>query len=64
MLLAGASAVQVGTATLADPRAPQRILAELCQMLERDGMESLAEVVGAALHIERAQNHSQKEQTS
>jgi dihydroorotate dehydrogenase (NAD+) catalytic subunit len=29
LLLAGASAVQVGTATFADPRAPQRVLEEL-----------------------------------
>ena len=29
LLLAGAVAVQVGTATFADPRAPARILAEL-----------------------------------
>jgi dihydroorotate dehydrogenase (NAD+) catalytic subunit len=48
MLLAGASAVQVGTATLADPRAPSRVLAELRQILEAEGVASLAEVVGAA----------------
>jgi dihydroorotate dehydrogenase (NAD+) catalytic subunit len=48
MLLAGACAVQVGTATLADPRAPQRVLAELGRILESDGTESLADVVGAA----------------
>jgi dihydroorotate dehydrogenase (NAD+) catalytic subunit len=56
MLLAGASAVQVGTATLADPRAPQRVLAELCRILEGDGTASLADVVGAALleHLESA----------
>ena len=30
LLLAGAVAVQVGTATFADPRAPARVLAELC----------------------------------
>jgi dihydroorotate dehydrogenase (NAD+) catalytic subunit len=29
LLLAGASAVQVGTATFADPRAPQRVHGEL-----------------------------------
>jgi dihydroorotate dehydrogenase (NAD+) catalytic subunit len=29
LLLAGATAVQVGTATFADPRAPARVLAEL-----------------------------------
>ena len=48
MLLAGASAVQVGTATLADPRAPARVLAELRQMFDTAGVASLAEVVGAA----------------
>jgi dihydroorotate dehydrogenase (NAD+) catalytic subunit len=48
MLLAGASAVQVGTATLADPRAPARVLAELRQILESEGVASLAEIVGAA----------------
>jgi dihydroorotate dehydrogenase (NAD+) catalytic subunit len=29
LLLAGATAIQVGTATFADPRAPARVLAEL-----------------------------------
>lgn len=48
MLLAGASAVQVGTATLADPRAPARVLAELRQILDSEGVASLAEIVGAA----------------
>jgi len=48
MLLAGACAVQVGTATLADPRAPHRVLAELCRILAAEGTESLTDVVGAA----------------
>jgi dihydroorotate dehydrogenase (NAD+) catalytic subunit len=48
MLAAGASAVQVGTATLADPRAPQRVLSELSQLLESIGAASLADVIGAA----------------
>jgi dihydroorotate dehydrogenase (NAD+) catalytic subunit len=48
MLLAGASAVQVGTATLADPRAPERVLAELRQLLEIDGTSKIADVIGAA----------------
>jgi dihydroorotate dehydrogenase (NAD+) catalytic subunit len=47
MLLAGACAVQVGTATFADPRAPLRVLSELCQILEGEGADSLADVVGA-----------------
>jgi dihydroorotate dehydrogenase (NAD+) catalytic subunit len=48
MLLAGARAVQVGTATLADPRAPRRVLSELCRLLERENVQSLEEVIGAA----------------
>ncbi len=33
LLLAGASAVQVGTATFADPRACWRVQAELCPLV-------------------------------
>jgi dihydroorotate dehydrogenase (NAD+) catalytic subunit len=47
MLLAGASAVQVGTATFADPRASGRVLAELRAWAARHGVHSLAEVIGA-----------------
>jgi dihydroorotate dehydrogenase (NAD+) catalytic subunit len=50
LLLAGASAVQVGTATLADPRAPGRVLAQLEQWCARNGVASAAELVGAAHH--------------
>ncbi len=46
MLLAGASAVQVGTATFADPRAPGRVLAELRAWAVRHGVRSLGEVIG------------------
>jgi len=53
MLMAGANAVQVGTATLADPRAPRRVLDELSSLLERDG-GSVAEIVGAALETRSA----------
>ena len=48
MLLAGADAVQVGTATFADPRAPLVVLAALERELERAGFGSAAEAVGAA----------------
>ena len=48
MLLAGASAVQVGTAIFADPRAPWRVLAELSEWCARAGVRSLDEVIGAA----------------
>jgi len=47
LLLAGASAVQVGTATFADPRAPLRISRELRRWAEDRGVETIAEVVGA-----------------
>ncbi len=48
MLLAGASALQVGTATLADPRAPRAVLGGLRRLLEESGTSCVAEVVGAA----------------
>jgi dihydroorotate dehydrogenase (NAD+) catalytic subunit len=48
LLLAGASAVQVGTATFADPRAPARILDELIAWAARTGRTPLASCVGSA----------------
>jgi dihydroorotate dehydrogenase (NAD+) catalytic subunit len=47
LLLAGASAVQVGTATFADPRAPLRVLRELYAWLASHGVQRLNEVIGA-----------------
>ena len=47
-LLAGASAVEIGTATFADPRAPRRILAEFEKWCERNGVEAVAELIGGA----------------
>jgi dihydroorotate dehydrogenase (NAD+) catalytic subunit len=47
LLLAGASAIQVGTATFADPRAPGKVLAGLRRWLERQGAGSVREVIGA-----------------
>ena len=47
-LLAGASAVEVGTATFADPRAPRRILGEFEQWCDRNGVGSVAELIGGA----------------
>ena len=49
-LLAGASAVEVGTATFADPRAPRRILGEFKRWCNRHGVEQLADLIGAAHH--------------
>ncbi|HEY3238137.1 MAG TPA: dihydroorotate dehydrogenase, partial [Acidimicrobiia bacterium] len=47
MLLAGATAVGVGTATFHDPRAPQRIAAELAEWCRRHGVARVADLVGA-----------------
>jgi dihydroorotate dehydrogenase (NAD+) catalytic subunit len=47
-LLAGACAVEVGTATFADPRAPRRILSEFHQWCDRHGVTEVAELIGAA----------------
>lgn len=47
-LLAGASAVEVGTATFADPRAPRRILDEFSKWCDRHGVVDIAELIGAA----------------
>jgi dihydroorotate dehydrogenase (NAD+) catalytic subunit len=46
LLLAGASAVQVGTATFADPRAPHRVLRELQGWAVRQGVARMYEVIG------------------
>ncbi len=53
LVLAGASAVQVGTATFADPRAPERVLDELGAWLDRTGRGSIGKSVGAAHGKER-----------
>lgn len=46
LLLAGASAVQVGTATFADPRAPARVLDELTAWAGRQGVTRIEKVIG------------------
>jgi dihydroorotate dehydrogenase (NAD+) catalytic subunit len=46
MLLAGACAVQVGTATFADPRAPVRVLEGLEDWCRRHGVRRLDELIG------------------
>jgi dihydroorotate dehydrogenase (NAD+) catalytic subunit len=45
-LIAGASAVQVGTATFWDPQSPARIARELGEFLEREGIGNVGEIVG------------------
>ena len=46
--MAGACAVQVGTATFADPRAPAKVLRELTRWCASHGVNRLDELIGAA----------------
>jgi dihydroorotate dehydrogenase (NAD+) catalytic subunit len=48
LLVAGADAVQVGTATFADPRAPGTVLSELASWCEHNGVTSLDQLRGRA----------------
>ena len=45
-LIAGASAVEVGTANFWDPTAPLRIARELEQFLEQEGIEHVSNLIG------------------
>ncbi|MFN8019695.1 MAG: carbamoyl-phosphate synthase large subunit [Acidimicrobiales bacterium] len=47
LLVAGAAAVQVGTATFADPRAPGQVAAGLVDWCRRHGIPDVAELIGA-----------------
>ncbi|HEX7166396.1 MAG TPA: dihydroorotate dehydrogenase [Acidimicrobiales bacterium] len=48
LILAGASAVQVGTATFRDPRAPARVLDDLTRWCARHGVDHISQLIGAA----------------
>jgi dihydroorotate dehydrogenase (NAD+) catalytic subunit len=48
-LMAGASAVQVGTATFADPTAPLTVIEGLAAYVRAQGLASIRDVVGVAL---------------
>ena len=48
-LMAGASSVQVGTATFADPLAPLKVIEGLADYVRANGLSSIREVIGAAL---------------
>jgi dihydroorotate dehydrogenase (NAD+) catalytic subunit len=48
-LMAGASAVQVGTATFADPTAPLSVIEGLAAYVQAQGLASIRDIVGAAL---------------
>jgi dihydroorotate dehydrogenase (NAD+) catalytic subunit len=45
-LIAGATAVEVGTATFWDPQSPVRIARELSRFLRREGIASVSRIVG------------------
>jgi dihydroorotate dehydrogenase (NAD+) catalytic subunit len=45
-LMAGASLVAIGTAALRDPRAPERVVAELASWCESHGISCVADIIG------------------
>jgi len=47
MIMAGANAVEVGTATFADPRAPWKVQRGVAQWMERHHVTRLSDIVGA-----------------
>lgn len=49
-IMAGASAIQVGTASFTNPRAPLDVLEGIEQFMEKEGIESLTDLIGAARH--------------
>lgn len=53
LLRAGAQAVQVGTATFVDPRAPHRIAHDLVEWAREQGFSSLAAISGHRSHPSR-----------
>jgi dihydroorotate dehydrogenase (NAD+) catalytic subunit len=50
-LMAGASSVQVGTATFADPLAPLKVIEGLAAYVKDHGLSSIRDVIGAALPV-------------
>jgi dihydroorotate dehydrogenase (NAD+) catalytic subunit len=54
LLCAGADAVQVGTATFADPRAPLRVLEELVAWCASEGTERLDQLSGRSHRVTAA----------
>jgi len=46
-IMAGASAIQVGTANLTDPSAPFDVLQGIRQFMEKEGVEDIRQMVGA-----------------
>jgi dihydroorotate dehydrogenase (NAD+) catalytic subunit len=47
MMLAGATAVEVGAANLVDPYACRNIIADLPAVMDKYGIQNLADIIGA-----------------
>ena len=47
-IMAGASAVQVGSATFSNPRASLDVLEGIASFMEKEGIKRLGEIIGAA----------------
>lgn len=48
MMLAGASAVQIGTANLIDPNASKNIIENLCELLKQLKIQNISSIIGGA----------------
>jgi len=46
-IMAGASAVQIGTANFTDPKAPLEVLEGIEQFMQKEGVKDIAELIGA-----------------
>ena len=46
-IMAGASAIQVGTASFANPRAPLDVLEGIKEFMEKEGIDNLTDLIGA-----------------
>ena len=46
-IMAGASAIQIGTASFTNPRAPLDVLEGIEQFMKKEGIKDIAELIGA-----------------
>jgi len=49
-IMAGASAIQVGTANFTNPRTPLDVLEGIEQFMKKEGVKDIAELIGVARH--------------
>ena len=49
-IMAGASAIEVGTASFSDPRAPLDVLEGIEQFMEKEGIKNITELIGITRH--------------